>query len=330
MPYPHAIRLRGPWQFEPLARGVVRGDGQVVERFDDLPPAGRSTVPSDWGHEVGAEFRGRVRYRRSFNPPGTLEAHERLWLIVEGVDARGVVSLNGTRLGEVAGYAVSSSFDITRLVGPRNEIVLDVELPADNRALRPGREMLPGGPIGEVRLEVRSPSFIESLALWSRPEADGGGFAVSGRIEGEAVNHGFAIVIGGCDRELAYIEARVGEPFMATFRTDDFPVWTPSRTFTVPVEIKLLEGSESAWQAVRSTAFRDAVSLANALHVEQIFSETEYLSYDRQGTVVVQRMPIEWSERVCPRLAHHPCITAWSAGGDDGILRQPLFGRPWI
>ena len=146
MPYPHTIRLRGPWSY------------QVVEQFAgraDVPRGGRTTVPVDWGGYLDSDFRGRVHYRRSFNPPSTLDPHERLWLIVEGVDPCGRVSLNGSPLGTVDGYALPASFDVTRLVAARNEVVLEVESPVQP-GLRPGRQALPGGPIGEVRLEVRS------------------------------------------------------------------------------------------------------------------------------------------------------------------------------
>src|ERR1700752_3227561 len=118
MPYPHAIRLRGPWQLEPLARYVLTAKGSI-ESLDDLPAPCRTTVPSDWGSLLGDDFRGRVRYRRSFNAPPSLDPHERIWLVVEGVDARGTISLNDTPLCNVLGYALVAEFDITSLVAPR-------------------------------------------------------------------------------------------------------------------------------------------------------------------------------------------------------------------
>lgn len=112
-------------------------------------------MPADWGDTLGAGFRGRVRYVRHFNWPGSLDTDERVWLVIDGVDTFGAAILNGTRLGEIDGYAVPTAFDVHGLVRPSNELVLEVELPAQSPSPRPGREHLPGGPIGEVRLEIR-------------------------------------------------------------------------------------------------------------------------------------------------------------------------------
>ena len=49
-------------------------------------------------------------------------------------------------------------FDVTGVLAERNELVIEVELPplsyADEQRLRPERAGLPGGLIGEVRLEI--------------------------------------------------------------------------------------------------------------------------------------------------------------------------------
>jgi beta-galactosidase/beta-glucuronidase len=331
MPYPHSIRLRGPWQFEPLARSQAAPDGQIVEHCDDLPPAGRSTVPCDWGTVLGTDFRGRVGYRRSFNAPATLDPHERLWLVVEGADARGGVWVNGAGLGDVPGYAVWSAFDVTSLVGPRNEIRLEVDLPAGAAALRPGRENLAGGPIGEVRLEVRSAQFLEGLAVFSCGEREEPHLAIRGRIAGEPTQASLAVVIGAGDRELAYLEPRLGSEFEAEFSAADVPVWTPDRPVTAPVEIKLLEGGSSVWRHIVETGFRAPLSTADTARLDAILSEQDYVEFDRKGTTVVQHVPPDWIERVCPRLAHHPSILAWSAGKRGEPSAQTLtFGRPWV
>ncbi|HEV3341281.1 MAG TPA: hypothetical protein VG125_13015 [Pirellulales bacterium] len=330
MAYPHSIRLRGPWRFEPLTRSLAAPNGQILEQGGDLPPAGRGTVPSDWGSTLGAEFRGRVGYRRSFNPPGSLDPHERLWLVIEGVDARGMVSLNGRRLGEVPGYAVWSSFEITNVVGPRNEVLLEVELPAGEAPIRPGRQNLPGGPIGEVRLEVRSSRFVDGLAIWSSGEREERQFTVRGRIDGEPTESPLAVVIGACDHELAYLELRAGVQFEATFSAAETPVWTPTSPATVPIEVKLLEGGLSVWRQVLQAGFRIDVSSSDATRLDRILSEDEYLAFDQKGTTIIQHVPPEWAEAVCSRLAHHPSIVAWSAGPNEPPLGTLAFGRPWL
>lgn len=154
----HVIRLRGPWEYEPLARSVRREEGTVGETAIDLPPPGRIQMPADWGGTLGAEFRGRVRYRRRFGRPTGLTPHERVWLVLEGVDAMGDVFFGGMRLGQVHAASGAARFDITALVQERNELVVEVELPlmdaAQEAAVRPGRQNLPGGLFGEVRLEI--------------------------------------------------------------------------------------------------------------------------------------------------------------------------------
>ena len=59
----HTIRLRGPWQVEPVARFVLQADGTYRPVHDDLPPAARVTMPADWSATLGGDFLGRVRYR---------------------------------------------------------------------------------------------------------------------------------------------------------------------------------------------------------------------------------------------------------------------------
>ncbi|HVA46078.1 MAG TPA: hypothetical protein VNH11_06860 [Pirellulales bacterium] len=332
MPYPHVIRLRGPWHFEPLARATLDADGQITEISAGLPPAGRATVPEDWGDRLGSGFRGRVRYRRTFNPPATLDPHERLWLVVKGVDAFGHVSVNGTRLGTIDGYALARGFEVTRLVGPRNEIDLEVELPQElpgvTQPLRPGRERLPGGPIGEVRLEVRAQWFLEPLAIWSTPASDG--FLIRGQARGEPLASPLAVVVSGCEREIAYVETQVGAWFEILAPAPDFPVWTTHSPTLAPLEVKLLWGGTAVWQAVIQTALRGAVVNADATLVEQILPDAAYQEFDRNGRTVIQRLPLEWAEPVCFRLAYHPSVVGWSALPEQPAPSAATYGRPWL
>lgn len=152
----HSIRLRGPWQCYPLARTVLLASGETAVEPGELPQGGRIETPADWGNLLGVDFRGRVRYMRGFGLPTGIEPDQRIELVVERVDAFGQASLNGRSLGTVG--ADPTRFDVTALLASRNELVIDVELPrltADSAPLfRPGREGLPGGLIGEVRLEI--------------------------------------------------------------------------------------------------------------------------------------------------------------------------------
>lgn len=160
MPDMHVIRLRGPWEYEPIARVSIAANGTRIENRDNLPPSGRQHLPADWRLSLGTDFRGRVRYTRRFGLPTNLEPHEQVWLVIDGVDYFATAKVNGQPLGEFVGYETSREFDITRSLGERNLLTLEVELPAYAAGAaapkRSGREKLPGGPIGEVRLEIRS------------------------------------------------------------------------------------------------------------------------------------------------------------------------------
>lgn len=331
MPYPHPIRLRGPWQFEPLCSYVRIWDGQVAESRENLPESGRATVPGDWGTALGSDFRGRVRYRRAFHAPAILDAHERLWLVIEGVDARGIASVNGVRLGEIEGYAIESSFDITTLIAPSNEVALEVELPlgvpSADRPLRPGREGLPGGPIREVRLEVRSQWFIDGLAVWNR--AEDGTFIATGSVAGEASPMPLAVVVSGCQRELAYFEALPDEKFEFEFSAEDFSAWSRERPNRAALEVKLIGGSSSVWQKQIETAVRTPIASEGVRVVTEILADGNYQEFDRAGLAIIQQVPLVWVSRVCPRLAHHPSIVAWTASPDPPPP-EPFCGRHWI
>ncbi|MEX2317647.1 MAG: hypothetical protein WD669_10885 [Pirellulales bacterium] len=147
----HTIRLRGPWQLEPVARFVPRPDGTYLPVKDDLPAAARATMPADWSASFGADFLGRVRYHRVFQKPTGLEAGERVWLVVEPPTSRGTVSLGGMELGEVAHDGPPGRFEITKQLEDHNRLEVIVEHPTPGGACDCSR---PGGLVGEVRLEI--------------------------------------------------------------------------------------------------------------------------------------------------------------------------------
>jgi hypothetical protein len=159
MTEPHVIRLGGPWEYEALARTRIAADGNRIASRENLPPVGRAHLPADWGAMLGSDFRGLVRYTRRFGLPTNLEPNDQVSLVIDGVDFLGSVRLNGTALGAVQGYNQPTAFEVRKLLAPRNVLLVEVELPAyelpSTGPARPGRESLPGGLIGEVRLEIR-------------------------------------------------------------------------------------------------------------------------------------------------------------------------------
>lgn len=349
MPYPHVIRLRGPWEFEVIERAAPADGAECGD-----PAASRSgkvKLPCDWSEALGRTFRGKVRYRRRFNRPSGLDPHERVWLIVEGVDAFGAAALNGRALGEVRGYALPARFDVTDLLGQANELLLEVELPSAmhdaSAPLRPGREDLAGGPIGEVRLEIRAGASIERLAIWTTREGDAARLHASGEVVGNGGGESLAVVVNGAERELLYADVQLGEPFLFSTPVEGFPIWPyPPGCAGLNLEIKLLAGGSALWQTELQTAAPDAQRLTESFGMlkppsgaadgRQILPDAMYAQFDQSGQAVVQAVPISWAEDVCPRLAHHPSIVAWSASSaelaqaSDERLHRLSFGRPWL
>ena len=156
---PHVIRLRGPWRYEPLARYVRDGAGKWSIDTAPLPPAGRVEMPADWSAALGADFRGRVRYVRSFGCPTNLAPGDVVSLSFAAAVGQLSIAINGHSLGQYGGSTLPVSFDITRRLRDRNELVVEVEHPVLADETFASDDAQPGGLVGEVRLQIdaRSP-----------------------------------------------------------------------------------------------------------------------------------------------------------------------------
>lgn len=163
MAYPHRIRLRGPWECEPLTRTEA----------SPLPLRRTMTMPCRWAEGGLGDFAGRVRFRRRFGFPGRLDAFERVWLTFGGADSTAEVWLNGHCLGRHEGGAEPFEFEVTSRLAVRNELIVDVEGPA-------GR----GGLWGEVALEVRCSAFLRAVRLWGSFAGEHALLHVAGQIIG--------------------------------------------------------------------------------------------------------------------------------------------------
>jgi hypothetical protein len=177
--YPHRIRLRGPWECEPLARFVARTDGSVESVTAGLPLKRRVVMPCRLSEAGLGDFAGRVRFVRHFGYPGRIDAHERVWLTFAGVDQRAQVTLNGQFLGSRQGAEGPFEFEVTPLLGERNELIVDVEA-------REGD----GGLWGEVAMEVRASAFLRKLHVRAEPG------------EATATLHVTGELVGSCERPL--------------------------------------------------------------------------------------------------------------------------------
>jgi hypothetical protein len=133
--YPHRIRLRGPWGREPSG------------------------------------FTGRVRFCRSFGYPGRIDAYERVWLTFAWTGGEAEVRLNNHLLGHIS---AASEFEVTPLLWPRNQLVIEVEGAAEQ------------GLPGEVALEIRCTAFLRDLRRSAILIGDSVDLHVSGQVAGVA------------------------------------------------------------------------------------------------------------------------------------------------
>lgn len=198
--YPHRIRLRGPWECEPLAR--------MPASAEPLPPRCRLILPCRWRDGLG-EFAGRVRFRRRFGLPRTLDAFERIWLTFAGIEDRALFHLNGELLGQQDQANEPCEFEVTRLLRTRNELVVDVEAASGD-----------GGLWGEVVLEIRCTAFLRGIQLWPIETAGTLRLRLSGQVVGLADRPlDLYVLVDG--RSVLYATVEAGQVFEAT--SDEIP-----------------------------------------------------------------------------------------------------------
>jgi hypothetical protein len=159
--YPHRIRLRGPWECEPLA---------CADSSRPLPPPRRMTLPCRWSDGGLPDFAGRVRFRRRFGYPGRIDDIERVWLTFAGVTGRAGIHLNRQLIEAAKDHIGGFEHEITPLLSPRNELLVEVEAGID------------GGLWGEVALEIRRTAFLRSVRI----SLSEGRLHVEGEIAGSA------------------------------------------------------------------------------------------------------------------------------------------------
>jgi hypothetical protein len=118
-----------------------------------------------------------VRWRRRFGYPGRIDAHERVWLTLEGIATQADIKLNGNALGSIDSPA---EYDVTALLGPRNELVMATESLKSQEGFS-----------ADVALEVRCTAYLRGVSAWAES-------AEAGRV----VVHATGEVVGIADKPL--------------------------------------------------------------------------------------------------------------------------------
>jgi hypothetical protein len=117
-------------------------------------------VPIAWDQVFDEDYRGRVRFDRSFGCPSGLEEGQQVEVVVREIWEYARVVVNGCALGEVEGTQGGARFEITQLLKSRNLLQIDVESPRWRTTLgTANHEISPTatGRLGEVVLEIVSP-----------------------------------------------------------------------------------------------------------------------------------------------------------------------------
>src|SRR6478736_496200 len=179
------LDLSGSW------RAAATADDDLEQRYadEDLDDSGWETVPVP-GHwrstEAFAHHDGPLAYRTRFETgEARPTADERSFLVLEGVMASADVWLDGTYLGDTAGYAVPCWFEVTELLRARAEHLLAMAVdhdPVGTGRVRDltgafGRSALlggghnPGGIWRPVRIHTTGPVRLRHCRLRC-PQAD--------------------------------------------------------------------------------------------------------------------------------------------------------------
>ena len=220
--YPHRIRLRGPWECEPLLR---RGDNAE----QPLPSPRRMTMPCHWNQGGLPGFTGRVRFRRAFGYPGRLDSYERVWLTFAAIDGEAEAVLNNHPLGRIA---TGSAIEVTSLLGQRNELAIEVDGTAEQ-----------GGLWGEVALEIRCTAFLCDLRPSAILTGDSIELVVSGRVVGAAERPLEVYVL--IERSVVGYQVVTSTVEGQAFEIRGSARWSPSPECgnVVPVQVDLVNGA---------------------------------------------------------------------------------------
>jgi hypothetical protein len=193
--YPHVIRLRGPWQVEPVGR-----------------PARRINMPGCWQTDELKDFDGRVRFRRRFGYPGRIDLSERVWLTLSKFSALTEIRLNGVLLGSAAQAYLE--FPITELLQERNELLLEVDARLNQ-----------GAAWGEVALEVRATAYLRHVLARSERVGHKSSLQVTGEVAGSADRPlDLYVLVDGATRHYSTISpSPEGMPFCVLLEEEGLP-----------------------------------------------------------------------------------------------------------
>ena len=138
---PHRMNLKGPWKYEWLS--------EQSETAVAFPTSGKIKMPQDWRSTFGEEP-GRVRFSRVFHRPTNLNPQESVYIVMDGIGGASQISVNDVQLGIHSDSVENVSFEVTDLLRPTNELIVEVEFDPQSN------DSVPGGLWAAVGIEIRS------------------------------------------------------------------------------------------------------------------------------------------------------------------------------
>jgi hypothetical protein len=178
--YPHRIRLRGPWE---------------MTRAGETPR--RVMFPTSWADIGLTDFAGPVDFERRFGYPGRIDAHERVWLIGEGLVGPANIALQGESLGIATNRF---AFEVTGRLRDRNVLKISLDVAPERLGLW-----------DNIALEVRATAYFDGISR--------DGKTVRGRVAGtcDGLLEVYALADG---RTCGYREVMAGVPFEIALERD--------------------------------------------------------------------------------------------------------------
>ena len=214
------LSLNGEWQ---------------LESVDGVQPI---TVPFAWetsASGVGRTWLERATYRRTIELPEAW-GDARVFLCFGAVHHRATVSIGGVVVGQHTGGYTSFEFDVTSAGSGAHELTVEVEAPADKRALPHGKQrsiprddydgvsFTPTSGIWQsVWLEARGRTHVSTVAVRGD---DLIGFEITGALAGDSVaGASVAVQLGGVTETLVTDDAGA---FRGRIAPSEPRLWSPA------------------------------------------------------------------------------------------------------
>ncbi len=367
MSYPHTIRLHGPWQSaatqpSPAAASVSETLTTWTRRFGRP----QNLEPSERVWLVVQRPRASLRVALNRVDLGTIPAGCPEWrtAVTNLLEPRNELVL----AGEPESFSGQGGPGADVASGRKNAAQGG---PAGARHV--GLEIDRGARLDRFWCAAVASSDGPSDESEAQSGLAGGQLRLGATINAPPRDQPWAIVVRLGATELAYAELPAGSLWRAELALPALPTWLPTAPGCKPnllatVEVRLLDGGQLAFRVERKLGLRcvqflpdgnqivvppvaihaplplwpgreplgDETPQARALVLAEVEPESLYDGFDRQGTLIVQRLSSDEAATLGPTLAHHPSIVAWSATAADWDEARKRFarvcddGRPWL